>query len=114
MTSSRRSKDRVDVELAGRGLRRARDAARLVERLRGAEQRLRRHARVVGALAADEMVLDDRDREAVLAEAAGAHLAGRAGADHDDVELGHQSGSVRALDVVRVQHLDRVGEIRAR
>ena len=43
-------------------LGRARDAARLVERLGRAQQGLRRHARVVGALAADEVALDERDR----------------------------------------------------
>ena len=89
--------DRVGVELAGSRLRCAGDPTRLVERLGGAEQRLRRHAGVVGALAADEMVLDDRHSQPVLAEAAGAHLARGTGADDDGVEVGHQSGSVRAL-----------------
>jgi hypothetical protein len=88
---------RVDVELTRRSLRRAGDPPRLVECLRRAKQRLRRHACVVRALAADEMPLDDGDGQAVLAEAADAHLAGRAGADHDDVELRHQSGSAREL-----------------
>ena len=66
-------------------------AFRLGEQVTRPEQRLRRHAGVVGALAADEVLLDDRDREPALAEPSGGDLAGRAGADHDDVEtpLGH-------------------------
>ena len=72
-------------------------APRLGEQLARPEQRLRRHARVVGALAADEVLLDDRDREPALAEPSGGDLAGRPGADHDDVEapLGHASESRR-------------------
>ena len=57
------------------------------------QQRLGRHAGVVGALAADEVLLDDRDLEAYLAKPSGGDLARRPGADHDDVEaaLGHRS-----------------------
>ena len=88
---------RFDVELSRGRLGGAGDAPRLLECLFGAQQRLRRHATVVGALAPDETQLDDRDGEAVLGESAGAHLAGRAGADHDRVELRHQSGSCGAL-----------------
>ncbi len=66
-------------------------APRLGEQLARTEQRLRGHARVEGALAADEVLLDERDREPALAEPARGDLAGRAGADDDDVEapLGH-------------------------
>ncbi len=53
----------------------------------GSEQRLRRHAGVVGALAADQLVLDDRRLEAAVGGASGADLAGRPGPDHDEVEL---------------------------
>ena len=67
------------------------NALRLGEQVTRPEQRLRGHARVVGALAADEVLLDERDREPALAEPPRGDLAGRAGADHDDVEaaLGH-------------------------
>ena len=70
-----------------------RHTAGLGEQLARPQQRLRGHARVVGALAADQVLLDDRDLEPGRAEPAGSDLAGRAGADHDDVEapLGHAS-----------------------
>ena len=68
-------------------------ALRLGEQVARTEQRLRGHARVVGALAPDEVLLDERDREPALAEPPGSDLAGRAGADDDDVEaaFGHAS-----------------------
>ena len=47
-------------ELALRGLRGARDPARLREHLGRSQQRLGRHARVERALAAHELALDDR------------------------------------------------------
>ncbi len=50
---------------------------------------LRGHAGVVRALAADEPVLDDRDRDPVLAQPAGHDLAGDAGPHHHHVELAH-------------------------
>ena len=70
----------------------ARNPADLGEQLARTQQRLRRHARVVGALAADEVLLDERDLETGLAEPPGGDLAGRPGADDDDVEaaLGHR------------------------
>ena len=46
----------------------------------GPQQRLRGHAGVVGALAADQMLFDDRDLEAGCAEPTGGDLARRAGA----------------------------------
>ena len=69
------------------------NALRLGKQITGAEQRLRGHARVEGALAADEVLLDERDREPALTEPPGSDLAGRAGADDDDVEaaFGHAS-----------------------
>ena len=67
---------------------------RLGEQLARAQQRLRGHARVVGALAADEVLLDERDLEPGLAEPPGGDLAGRAGADHDDVEAPFGHGRV--------------------
>ena len=60
---------------------------RLGGELDGPQQRLRRHARIEGALAADEPLLDDRHLQTRLAEAPGDHLAGRPCADHDHVEL---------------------------
>src|SRR5262249_48535495 len=74
-------------ELAGHRLRGAGNPLRLGERLIRTEQGLRGHARVEGALAADEVALDDRDRQPVLGEPPRADLAGRAGADDDPVEL---------------------------
>ena len=50
---------RRDVLLAGDRLLRPVDRPRLGERLGAAQQRLARHARPVGALAADELVLDE-------------------------------------------------------
>ena len=51
----------------------------------GPQQRLGRDAREVGALAADQLALDDRDPQAALGQRARAVLAGRAAADHDHV-----------------------------
>ena len=78
---------RGHVELAGHGLAHAGDAAHLGKQLAGAQQRLRRHAGVEGALTPDQVRLDDRHIEAGLAQAPGADLAGRAGADDDHIEL---------------------------
>ena len=80
--------DRLRVELAGHRLRDAGDPARLVEQLAGAQQRLRGHAGVVGALAADQVLLDDRDAQAAVGEAPRADLPGAPGAEHDRVEFG--------------------------
>ena len=62
--------------------------ARRLQRLAGAQQRLGRDAAPVGALAAEQLALDDRDAQAALGEARGAVLAGRAAAEDDDVEVG--------------------------
>ncbi len=64
-------------------------ASDFVRQLDGTQKRLRRHARPVRALSADEPVLDDRDREAVLAEPAGGHFARDTRAQHNNVELAH-------------------------
>ena len=64
-----------------------RHAARLGGQLDRPQQRLRGHAGVERALAADEPLLHDRDREPGLAEPPGHDLARRPGADHDHVEL---------------------------
>ena len=96
MTSSRRAQHRFGVELAGDDLADARHALDLGEQLAGAQQRLRGHARVVGALAADELLLDQRHLEPAVGEPAGADLARRARTDHDHVELplAHASSTV--------------------
>ena len=57
-------------------LRGAGHSSHLGERLGRAQQGLRRHARVVRALAADEVVLDDRDLEPAVGESTGADLPG--------------------------------------
>jgi hypothetical protein len=55
----------------------------------GPHQGLGGDARPVGAFAADQLPLDDGDLEAAVGAAAGGVLPGRAGADHDHVELVH-------------------------
>ena len=84
--------DARGVELSRHGLGGAGCKPRGGERLGGAQQRLGRHARVVGALAADELALDERDPGVGLeaAQRAGEGLAGRAAADDEDV-AGHRS-----------------------
>ncbi len=83
---------RLGVEAPGDRLLHARDPAGLGEQLAGAQQGLRGHARVVGAFAAEEPGLDDRDPEVAFGEAAGADLPGSPGAEDDCVEfpLSHQ------------------------
>ena len=64
---------------------RRRRVARGVHRLARPQQRLGRDARPVRALAADQLALDERDAQPALGQRAGAVLAGRAAAEHDDV-----------------------------
>ena len=95
---------RRDVELAGDRLGRAGHPPRLGERLGRAQQRLRRHARLERALAADQLALDDRDLQAASPSRPAHDLAGRAGADHDHVELSlahgwHPDGMPRVIVV---------------
>ncbi len=78
--------DLLGVELAGRH---PGDPAVLGEQLARAQQRLGGHARPVGALAADQLALDDRDVEALSGQQPGGDLAGRTGAEHDHVVLAH-------------------------
>src|SRR5262245_38472368 len=61
-----------------------------------AQQRLRRNARPVGALAADELALDKCDTQTALGERAGAVLTWRAAADNDDVVVAHVGSSLPA------------------
>jgi hypothetical protein len=78
---------RRDVDVAPHGLRRPGDPAHLRQGLGGAQERLRGHARVVGALASDQVALDDRNREPPVGKPPRAHLARRARAEHHHVEL---------------------------
>ena len=71
---------RLDVDLRG-----GRRLARALHRLAGAQQRLGRDARPVGALAADQLALDEGDPQAAVGQLAGAVLARRAAAQDDDV-----------------------------
>ena len=66
---------RLGVQLARHRLRGAGNASHLGEHLGRAQQRLRGHARVVGALAADQVVLDDGDLQPALGDSTGADLA---------------------------------------
>ena len=64
-------------------------AHRLAAQLRRPEQRLRRDAAPVRALAADHLALDERDALPVLHERVQRHLAARAGAQDHHVEPRH-------------------------
>ena len=70
----------VDIDLRGR-----RRLTRLVHGLARPQQRLRRDAREVRALAAHQLALDQRDAQPALGERARAMLARRAAAHHDHV-----------------------------
>ena len=74
---------RLDVDL-----RVGRRVARGLHRLTGAQQRLGRDARPVGALTPDQLALDQGDPQAALGQRPGAVLAGRAAAYDDDVVVG--------------------------
>ena len=82
---------RADVDF---GL--CRRLTRGVDGLAGAKQRLRRNARPVGALAAHQFALDERDPQAAFGQRAGAVFAWRAAADDDDVVVVHVGSSVPA------------------
>ncbi len=74
--------------------REARHAAHLMRQVDRPQQRLRRHAGVERALAADELLLDEGDRDAVLSEPSRRHLARGAGAQHHHIELAHTAPPV--------------------
>src|SRR5580700_9346501 len=65
------------------GLRRGPTGA--VHGLAGAQQRLRRYARPIRALSADELAFDQCDTQATFRQSAGTVLARRTAADDDDV-----------------------------
>ena len=99
--------DPVGVEVAGHRLGDAGNAPCLGQQLAGAEQCLRGHAGVVGALAADQVLLDDRDAHAAVGEPPGADLARGARPEHYRVEFGlvHAGAPTRQrtieLDIAR-------------
>ena len=80
----------LDVELAGHRLGGAGDAAHLAQDLLGTQQRLRRHAGVERALAADDVVLHQRDLEARVGQPSCRHLARGPAAEHHHVEAVHR------------------------
>ena len=64
--------------------------------LAGPQERLRRDARPVRALAPNELALDERDPKPALGERPGAVLAGGAATDHDHVVVAHSGSSAPA------------------
>ena len=87
----------LDVDLGAR-----RRLARAVHRLAGAQQRLGGDACPVGALAPDQLALDERDPQAPLGQLAGAVLARRATAEDDDVVVGAHVAEPIAACALRV------------
>src|SRR5215475_6059493 len=81
----------LDVHLRGRG-----GLARALHRLARAQQRLRRYAGPVGALAADQFALDDGDAQAARRQRGRAVLAGRPAAENDHVVVAHAGSFVPA------------------
>ena len=77
----------LDVHGAGDGTRRGRRPAGRGEGLAGAQQRLAGHAGPVRALPADQLALDHRGGQPVVAGVPGRVLPGRPAADDDDVVL---------------------------
>jgi hypothetical protein len=94
-------------------------AARALGGVRGGEQRLRRHAAVVEAVAAHRRLLDQHGARAELRGAGGDGEAARAGADHADIDIkllghAHPSSSFapasRAYVVIRAPVDRRAGD----
>ena len=75
------------------GLGRARGESGGREDFSRSQERLRRDARVVRALTAGELALDDGDLDVGIepAKRADEVLAARSGADHDHAPVGHQT-----------------------
>ena len=84
----------LDGELAVGRLAGTGDAADLVEDLPRVQQGFGWDARVKAAFAADEALLHDRCGEPGGGGATGENLAGRPGADHDDIEIRHDCASL--------------------
>ena len=88
---SRQASAAWNVDLRGRaGLERA------LHRLARAQQRLRRNASPVGALAADQLALNDGDAQPARGQRPGAMLARRPAAENDHVVVAHVGSSVPA------------------
>src|SRR4029079_10838623 len=66
---------------------------RAMRRLAWTQQRFGWNARVVRALAANQLALDDCDAQAAFGERTRAMFAGCAAAEDDDVEAGAHAGS---------------------
>ena len=81
----------LDVDRRRRG-----GVVRGVRRLAGPQERLRRDAGPVRALAADQLALDERHAKTAFGERPGAVLTGRAAADHDHVVVAHSGSSFPA------------------
>ena len=77
----------LHVEATGDGLGGALHPPGLIKRLRWSQQGLRGHAGVERAFAPDQIALHDRHAHPTLGESPGADLTGRAGADHDHIDL---------------------------
>ncbi len=97
---------RGDIELALGCLGRPGDAPRLCQRLGRAQQRLRRHAGPVGALAPDQLALDESDFQAGSAELSRGNLARRASSDDDDVHTALVHATLLALDCRSIERSD--------
>src|SRR5215203_672379 len=92
-----------DVLLAGHGLPGAVDRARLGQHFGRPQQRLAAHAGPVGALAADQLVLDQRRGHPAADGDVGDVLAGGSGTEDDDVVgllrcVGHPRHPVGVID----------------
>ena len=81
-----RSERRLCVRATGDGAGRTGNPPGGGEDVARPDQRLRRHAPPVGALAADQLALHDRHRQPAFGAAPGGDLSGRPGPDHDHVE----------------------------
>jgi 6-phosphogluconate dehydrogenase len=75
------------VQAAGDGLGRPRDPPGRGQHVAGPDQGLGGDAGPVGALAPDQLPLDQGHFQVAVGAAPGGHLPGRAGADHDHIEL---------------------------
>ena len=91
---------RLDIQLTGERLGRARHAAHFGQGLRRTQQRLRRHAGVIRALAAHKTGLDDRHLEPAVGEASRTHLPGGPGPHHYRVEFASFHGLAATLLLV--------------
>src|SRR5699024_7424751 len=85
-----------NIEFSVRCLARTGDPASRAQRLTAAQERLRRHAGPVRALAADEFGFDDRRPQSALTRIVGDVLSDRTGSEDDEVEV---DLVIRAVDI---------------